>query len=514
MFCTVQSLGVMGIDAFEVMVEADLSRGLPSFEIVGLPDTAVRESRDRVRAALLNNGFDFPTGKVLVNLAPANLRKSGPLYDLPVLLGLLISSGQLPYWDETAAYVGELSLSGALKGCSGVLSMVLAARQRGMQSIYIPWENAAEGAAIPGIRVYPVKSVGQLMEHFRGGEPILPCGAIPFEQLPCSFENDLAEVKGQETAKLALEIAAAGRHNLLLIGAPGSGKSMLAKRLPTILPELSFEEAVETTRIHSVAGILPAGVSLIRSRPFRSPHHTISPAGLSGGGSPPFPGEISLAHNGVLFLDELPEFSRQALEVLRQPMEDGRITISRAASRLTYPCSVMVVAAMNPCPCGYFGHPTRKCSCSPFRVNQYLSRISGPLLDRIDLQVEVMPVDFGHLSSSAPGESSLAVRQRVEAARKLQDARREALHLSGRYNARLSANDMSVTCQLTGQARAMLQNAFERMGLSARSYDRILKISRTIADLDGSEQIGTSHIAQALQFRGLDRKYWTAQGSR
>lgn len=502
----VYSMGLFGMQAFPVEVEADLSSGLPAFDLVGLPDAAVKESRDRVRAALKNCGFSFPVSHITMNLAPADKRKEGPIYDLPLLIALLRVTDQLRAELNDAVFIGELSLSGDVRPVRGVLSMAIEAARRGFKRFFVPAANAFEGSVVEGLQVYPVPNVFALLEHLRGGTPLTPAKPYRPNGRPALSMPDFADVKGQSLAKRALEIAASGGHNVLLIGAPGSGKSMLARRLPSILPEMTFEEMVETTEIHSVAGTLPDSTALIETRPFRAPHHTISGAGLTGGGTVPRPGEISLAHNGVLFLDELPEFSRSSMETMRQPLENGVVTVSRVHGSVEFPCRVMLVAAMNPCPCGYYGHPTHPCTCSESAVHRYLGRVSGPLLDRIDLHVDVPPVDFEVLSTAEKEESSASIKARVDAARAIQHERFQGTGVL--CNADIPPEMLHEVCTTEPAADELLRAAFERFGLSARAYDRVLKVARTIADLDGAAHIGAVHAGEAIRYRTLDRKYW------
>ncbi len=505
------SATVLGVEGYPIIVECSVKPKLGEYDIVGLPDASVKEAKQRITEAISNSGYMFPTGNIIVNLAPADIKKSGSGFDLAILVAILNAGGTVRGDLSKKAFIGELSLSGQIRRVNGVLSMCLALAKEGIQDVFVPQENANEASVVEGINVYAVDTVNTVVDALNGKINLCPTvfNKAEYMQNRIGKTNlDFSDVKGQDRAKRALEIAAAGLHNVLMIGAPGTGKSMLAKRLPTILPEMTFFESVESTKIHSVSGTLPSNASLVSVRPFRSPHHTMSAVSLAGGGTVPMPGEVSLAHNGVLFLDELPEFGKTVTEILRQPLEDREITITRAMGRFTFPCSFMLVCAMNPCKCGYYGHPTKPCTCRGDDIKKYMSKISGPLLDRIDIQIEVQSLSYDEMSNKTVSESSADIKKRVNSAREFAIKRFEEDRITIHSNGEMGPAEVRKYCVLDDGAKQLLKAAFDSMGLSARGHDRILRVARTIADLDKSEVIKAPHIAEAIQLRSLDRKYW------
>lgn len=505
MFSRVSTCGLTGLEGYHIQVESDISNGIPGFDIVGLADTSVKEARERVKAAINNSGYEFPVRRITVNMAPADTRKEGSGFDLPIALSILVSAGIIPQ-DATDGYIlaGELALDGSIRNVSGMLCKAIAAKELGFRKMMIPERNYKEVSVIKGLEIYPVNNLREAVEHFTGANPLDTRSHtevfIPGKNI---YQEDFADVKGQKNAKRALEVAASGGHNLIMIGSPGSGKTMLARRLPTILPDLTFEESLEITKIYSVSGLISQDSPIIRERPFRSPHHTVSAVSLVGGGSIPKPGEASLAHHGVLFLDEIPEFPRRTLDVLRQPIEDGVANISRINATVTYPCRFMLVAAANPCKCGYYGDPEKRCTCSFKDAENYLSRLSGPLMDRIDMHIQVPTLKYTEIETEKAEEGSETIRKRVNQARKIQQERYKRIGIF--CNAHLMGAMVREFCKVSDEGKRMLRAAFDRLNLSARAHDRILKVSRTIADMEGSEMIQAKHVAEAIQYRALDR---------
>ncbi len=510
MLAKVNTLGLVGIEGFSVLVEADLNNGLPKFDIVGLPDTAIKESKERIRSAIKNSKYKFPMLKLTVNLAPADIKKEGPIYDLPIAIALLICTAEIECENiKDYTFIGELSLDGEMRKAQGVLPLLISARALGHKKVFIPFENEAEASFIDGIEIYPVKSLQQVVEHLNNVNVLQSLQVSNFKEVQINMteQNDFCYVKGQASAKRAMEISAAGGHNLMMIGPPGAGKTMLARCMPSILPTMTFDEALEVTKIHSVAGILDSKEGIVWRRPFRSPHHTTTAVTLTGGGNKAKPGEISMAHNGVLFLDELPEYNRKTLETLRQPLEDGVITVARLQNTVEYPAQFMLLTSMNPCPCGNYGSKIKECRCTSTQIHKYLDKLSGPLMDRIDLHVEVDGVSFEDLRETDKlEESSATIRERVNKARDIQLKRFAGTKTN--CNAKMTTNQVNTYCALSQESEDLIKDAFERLNLSARAYNRILKVARTIADLDNSENIELSHIAEAIGYRSLDKKYW------
>lgn len=510
MLAKLYSYGLIGITGCLINVEVDITTGMQRVDTVGLPDNAVKESKERVRSAICNSGYAYPEMRVLVNLAPADIKKEGTVYDLPIALGILAARGIIPLHSaDDYIIIGELALDGRVRSVTGVLPMVINAYERGFRNIMLPYENAEEASFFEDMNVFPVNNLNEACGHFRGVTPITPYPQLKWSEHRIAHTHDFSEIKGQQAAKRAAEIAASGSHNLLMIGSPGSGKTMLARSIPSILPELSMDESLEVTRIHSVAGELRGRGGIVTERPFRSPHHSASIPALVGGGSHALPGEISLAHYGVLFMDELPLFPSTVLEALRQPLEDGVVTITRAAAKTTYPADFMLVAAMNPCPCGNYGSKTKECRCSQAQIEKYRSRISSPLLDRLDLHIEMNEIDYNELTSKASGESSETIRERVKKARDIQLKRYSGDGI--RYNSQLTAPLMRKYCQMTDDAETLLHTAYDKLKLSARAYTRVIKVARTIADINDEERIQKQHILEAVQYRGLEQKYWSSR---